>query len=88
MKDPRLGCCYFRTDEEVKAAVSNWFRTQPAEFYAKGIDNLIWSRDTCVAEEEGCEKIKSIFLLPININLSYYKILITHWLIPVCTYFS
>ena len=32
---------HFQTDEEVKAAVSNWLRTQSTEFYAKGIDNLI-----------------------------------------------
>ena len=42
---------HFQTDEEVKAAVSNWLRTQSTEFYAKGIDNLISSWNKCVAKE-------------------------------------
>ena len=41
----------FQTDEEVKAAVSNWLRTQSTEFYAKGIDNLISRWNKCVAKE-------------------------------------
>ena len=50
MKD--LGrVCYFRTDEELKAAVSNWLRAQPAEFYPKEIDNLISRWNKCVAKE-------------------------------------
>ena len=32
---------HFLTNEEVKAAVSKWLRTQSTEFYAKGIDDLI-----------------------------------------------
>ena len=40
-----------QTDEEVKAAVSNWLRTQSTEFYAKGIDNLISRWNKCVAKE-------------------------------------
>ena len=42
---------HFQTDEEVKAAVSNWLRTQSTEFYAKGIDNLISRWNKCVAKE-------------------------------------
>ena len=42
---------HFQTDEEVKAAVSNWLRTQSTEFYAKGIDNLISRWSKCVAKE-------------------------------------
>ena len=42
---------HFQTDEEVKAAVSNWLRTQSMEFYAKGIDNLISRWNECVAKE-------------------------------------
>ena len=43
---------HFQTDEEVKAAVSNWLRIQSTEFYAKGIDNLISRWNKCVAKEE------------------------------------
>ena len=42
---------HFQTDKEVKAAVSNWLRTQSTEFYAKGIDNLISRWNKCVAKE-------------------------------------
>ena len=42
---------HFQTDEKVKAAVSNWLRTQSTEFYAKGIDNLISRWNKCVAKE-------------------------------------
>ena len=42
---------HFQTNEEVKAAVSNWLRTQSTEFYAKGIDNLISRWNKCVAKE-------------------------------------
>ena len=42
---------HFQTDEEVKAAVSNWLRTQSKEFYDKGIDNLISRWNKCVAKE-------------------------------------
>ena len=42
---------HFQTDEEVKAAVSNWLRTQSTEFYAKGIDNLISRWNKCVEKE-------------------------------------
>ena len=42
---------HFQTDEEMKAAVSNWLRTQSTEFYAKGIDNLISRWNKCVAKE-------------------------------------
>ena len=42
---------HFQTDEEVKAAVSNWLRTQSTEFYAKEIDNLISRWNKCVAKE-------------------------------------
>ena len=44
---------HFQTDEEVKAAVSNWLRTQSTEFYAKGIDNLIsrWNKCVAIAKE-------------------------------------
>ena len=42
---------HFQTDEEVKAAVSNWLSTQSTEFYAKGIDNLISRWNKCVAKE-------------------------------------
>ena len=42
---------HFQTDEEVKAAVSNWLRTQSTEFYAKRIDNLISRWNKCVAKE-------------------------------------
>ena len=42
---------HFQTDEEVKAAVSNWLRTQSMEFYAKGIDNLISRWNKFVAKE-------------------------------------
>ena len=42
---------HFQTDEEVKAAVSNWLRTQFTEFYAKRIDNLILRWNKCVAKE-------------------------------------
>ena len=53
---------YFQTVEEVKAAVSNWLRTQSTEFYAKGIDNLISRWNKCVAKEgDYVEKQKSIF---------------------------
>ena len=53
---------HFQTDEEVKAAVSNWLRTQSTKFYAKGIDNLISRWNKCVAKEgDYVEKQKSIF---------------------------
>ena len=42
---------HFQTDEEVKAAVSNWLWSQSTEFYAKGIDNLISRWNKCVAKE-------------------------------------
>ena len=52
---------HFQTDEEVKAAVSNWLRTQSTEFYAKGIDNLISRWNKCVAKEETMLKNKKAF---------------------------
>ena len=42
---------HFQTDEEMKAAVSKWLRTQSTEFYAKGIDDLISRRNKCVTKE-------------------------------------
>ena len=41
---------HFWADEEVKAAVSNWFQTRSAQFYVKGIDNLISRWDKCAAK--------------------------------------
>ena len=38
---------HFQTDEEVKAAVSNWLRSQSTEFYAKGKQSNIKMEQVC-----------------------------------------
>ena len=52
---------HFQTDEEVKAAVSNWLRTQSTEFYAKGIDNLISRWNKWLQRRETMLKNKKAF---------------------------
>ena len=42
--------------EEVKAAVSNWLRTQSTEFYAKGIDSNIKMEQVVAKEGDYVEK--------------------------------
>ena len=47
--------------EEVKAAVSNWLRSQPIELYTKETDNLITRLNKCVAKEGDSLKSKAFF---------------------------
>ena len=42
---------HFDSDAAVIDAVSNWLRTQPTEFYARGIENLVGRRNKCVEKE-------------------------------------
>lgn len=37
-----LGGKHFDNGKEMKVAVSKWLREQAAEFYAAGIQNLVW----------------------------------------------
>ena len=63
---------HFQTDQEVKAAVSNWLRTQSTEFYAKGIDNLISRWNKCVAKEGDYMGDASPPLCGIQVALPYF----------------
>ena len=42
---------HFNTDAAVIEAVSKWIKTQPTEFFAKGIDNLVGRWNKCVEKD-------------------------------------
>jgi hypothetical protein len=51
-----LKCRRFRSDEDVNAAVVQWFQLQqqPREFFAEGIHRLVRLLDACINAHECC----------------------------------
>ena len=61
MKDTRLVCCYIWTDEEAKAAVSNWLHSACEILFKRNRQSDIKIAQVCCKGGRLCGKIKSIF---------------------------
>jgi hypothetical protein len=47
-----MGCKSFRSDEEVQQAVHEWLRSQPKDFFSRGIHALMKRWNNCMVRNE------------------------------------